>query len=316
MCAEKRDLLTLYDLAAGDFKRLFELSGKLKSRPHRTVLKNKTVALIFSKSSTRTRVSFEVGISQLGGHSLFLSQNDIQLGRGETVEDTATVLSRYVDGIVIRTYRHSEVENFARNAAVPVINGLTDEAHPCQVLADLWTIIEKLGSYRGKKLVFLGDCRNNMAYSWITAASLLGIHLVLSGHSRYRPAPRRVREAHAAALKSGGRIECVSDPKKAVRNADVIYTDVWTSMGQESESRTRRKLLEPWQVNRALLEKAAPHAIFMHCLPAHRGEEVTPDVLEDGRSAVWDQAENRLHVQKAILMLLLDREKTSSPLRS
>ncbi|OVE73856.1 ornithine carbamoyltransferase, partial [bacterium B13(2017)] len=258
-------------------------------------LKNKTFGLLFNKSSTRTRVSFEVGISDLGGRSLFLSPDEIQLGRGETIEDTAKVLSRYLDGVVIRTYAHSDILKFANNSTIPVINGLTDLCHPCQVLADLYTINEKKGTYKGKRIVYLGDCDNNMAYSWIMGAASLGYNLVLSGCDKYMPKKSLIKKT---------KIEIIKDPKKAVRFADVIYTDVWTSMGYEAESRKRKRLLKPWQVNHNLLKLAKKDVIFMHCLPAHRGEEVTSDVIDGEQSVVFDQAENRLHVQKAILVKL------------
>ncbi|EKD27965.1 MAG: hypothetical protein ACD_79C00484G0006 [uncultured bacterium] len=303
MYYNKRDLLELCDLTKDEFEIIFKMTKELKKKPFQPILKNKTLGLIFSKSSTRTRVSFEVGISQLGGNSLFLSHNEIQLGRGETVKDTALVLARYLDGVIIRTYSHDDVIEFADVARIPVINGLTDLSHPCQVLTDLYTIVEKLGTYKSKKIVYFGDCNNNMANSWLIGSSILGCHFVISGHKDYMPDKAVLSKAYEFAKKSNARIEIIDDPFKAVKNADVVYTDVWTSMGQEKESKIRTKKLQNWQINKELL-KEAKNAIFMHCLPAHRGEEVTEEVLEGKQSVVIDQAENRLHVQKGILKFI------------
>ena len=301
----KRDFLGIRDFTVAETNEIFKLAAALKRKPIQTSLKNKTIGLIFSKSSTRTRVSFEVGVHQLGGRSLFLSPSEIQLGRGETVEDTAKVLSRYLDGIVIRTFSHDEVVTFAKNATIPVINGLTDLSHPCQVLTDIFTIIEKLKTYKNKKIVFVGDCKNNMAHSWIMAAGLLGLHLVLTGHPDYMPEEDVLETAAALGEKSYAIIETMVDPEQAVEGAHVINTDVWTSMGQEKESAKRIKDLAPWQVNDDLMKRADKKVIFMHCLPAHRGEEVTASVIDGTQSVVFDQAENRLHVQKAIMTFLM-----------
>jgi ornithine carbamoyltransferase len=298
----KRDFLELSDIRIEEFEQIWKLTSDLKKRPIRNTLKNKVIGMIFSKSSTRTRVSFEVGIAQLGGRSLFLSPQDIQLGRGESIPDTARVLSRYLDAIIIRTYAHEDIQRFAQHANIPIINGLTDLAHPIQVLSDLFTIREKLGAIKNKKIVYLGDCKNNMAYSWVLGAALLGCHFVLSGHPEYMPSSEVFSLAKNLSKKSGAKIEWMRDPQAAVENADVLYTDVWTSMGQEAEFKKRKKDLHPWQINDTLLKKAKKTAIFMHCLPAHRGEEVTEEVLEGPQSIVFDQAENRLHVQKAILL--------------
>jgi len=307
MCVDrKRDLLELKNLTIEEFERIFAITARLKKDPLQTTLLNKTIAMIFTKSSTRTRVSFEVGISQLGGKSLFLSPNDIQLGRGETIEDTAKVLSRYLDGIIIRTFDHQDIEIFANHASLPVINGLTDLSHPCQVLTDLYTIIEKKGTLKGKKIVFIGDCRNNMAYSWLMAASVLGLHIVFTGHHDYLPKEQYVERARNNNPHADTRIEIQIDPEDALASADVVYTDVWTSMGQEDESAERSRDLAKWQVNENLMKLAKSDAIFMHCLPAHRGEEVSKEVLEGKNSVVFDQAENRMHVQKAILTWLFD----------
>jgi len=301
----KRDFLELSDLSLQEFEQVWKLTFDLKKKPIRNTLKNKVIGMIFSKSSTRTRVSFEVGIAQLGGRSLFLSLQDIQLGRGESIPDTARVLSRYLDAIIIRTYAHEDIQLFAQHASIPVINGLTDLAHPLQVLTDLFTIQEKLGKIQNKKIVYFGDCKNNMAYSWIQGAALLGCHFVLSGHPEYLPSCEVLSLAENLSKKSGAKIELIEDPKTAVKDADVLYSDVWTSMGQEAEARKRKNDLHPWQINSELLKRAKKTAIFMHCLPAHRGEEVTEEVLEGPHSVVFDQAENRLHVQKAILSLFI-----------
>ena len=305
----KRDFLGIRDFSAAETNGIFKLAAALKKKPLQTSLKNKTIGLIFSKSSTRTRVSFEVGVHQLGGRSLFLSPTEIQLGRGETIEDTAKVLSRYLDGIVIRTFSHDDVIALAKNASIPIINGLTDLSHPCQVLTDIFTLLEKLKTYKNKKIVFLGDCKNNMAHSWIMASGLLGLHLVLAGHPDYMPEESVLEAASIMGEKSHSIIETMVDPEKAVEGAHVINTDVWTSMGQEKESAKRIKDLSPWQVNEALMKKADKKAIFMHCLPAHRGEEVTASVIDGPQSVVFDQAENRLHVQKAIMTFLMKSKK-------
>jgi ornithine carbamoyltransferase len=271
-------------------------TGAYTDRP----LKGRTLAMIFMKSSTRTRVSFEVGTYQLGGHALFLSPRDVQLGRGEPVRDTARVLSRYVDGIMIRTYGHADVEELAQFAEVPVINGLTDLQHPCQILADLQTMRQHLGGWEGKRVAWIGD-GNNMANSWIDAAWRLGFELVLACPEGYDP--------DAAILARGQRehpgIRVVRDPREAAEGAHVVTTDVWASMGQEEEQALRARAFRGFTVDDALMAGAADEAIFLHCLPAHRGEEVTESVLEGPQSRVWDEAENRLHVQKAIMAMLI-----------
>jgi len=301
----KKDLLSIYDLEAGDFKAIFEKARHLKSVHEQgvayTPLKGKTLGMIFDKSSTRTRISFEVGMYQLGGLALFLSNRDTQLGRGETVADSARIMSRYLNGIMIRTFSHLIVEEFAAHATIPVINGLTDLLHPCQILSDLFTIIEKKGSYEGLKIAYVGD-GNNIANSWINAAARLPFHLALSCPEGYDPdsgiLDRGVKEA-----KEG--VSLMRDPYEAVRNADVIYTDVWASMGQEAEQEARARVFRPYQISDTLLSPAKKDVIVMHCLPAHRGEEITAEVLDGFRSVVIDQAENRLHVQKAIMEILI-----------
>jgi ornithine carbamoyltransferase len=297
----KRDLLAVTDLARDEVLRLFELARRMKAGAYReTPLAGKTLAMIFAKSSTRTRVSFEVGTYQLGGHALFLSARDIQLGRGEPIPDTARVLSRYVNGIMIRTFDHAEVAELARCATIPVINGLTDLSHPCQVLADLFTVREALGGWEGKRVAWVGD-GNNMANSWLEAAQVLGFELRLACPEGYEPNRAIFERAQAA-----GACVLVTDlPEEAVEGAHVVNTDVWASMGQEAEAESRRNAFRGYTVDAALMKLAAPEAIFLHCLPAHRGEEVSAAVIEGPQSRVWDEAENRLHVQKALLATLL-----------
>src|SRR5690349_11870390 len=273
----------------------------MKKRAYREApLAGKTLAMIFAKSSTRTRVSFEVGAYQLGGQALFLSSRDIQLGRGEPIPDTARVLSRYVDGIMIRTFAHAEVEEMARHATVPVINGLTDLSHPCQVLADLFTVREALGSWDGKRIAWVGD-GNNMANSWIEAAQVLGFELRLACPAGFGPNHAIFDRANAA----GACLSITEVPEEAVAGAHVVNTDVWASMGQEAEAEARRNAFKGYTVDRELMALADRTAIFLHCLPAHRGEEVSADVIEGPQSRVFDEAENRLHVQKALLATLL-----------
>jgi ornithine carbamoyltransferase len=272
----------------------------------RKSLAGQTLAMIFMKSSTRTRVSFEVGTYQLGGHALFLSPRDVQLGRGEPIADTARVLSRYVNGIMIRTFAHQDVEELARYASVPVINGLTDLLHPCQILADLLTVRQFLGGWEGKKVAWIGD-GNNMANSWINAAYRLGFELALACPEGYEPADHLLERAK----KANAKIALTRDPKEAIAGADVVNTDVWASMGQEDEQKKRERDFAGYTVDRKLMSRAAGDAIFLHCLPAHRGEEVSADVIDGPQSRVWDEAENRLHIQKAIMAVLMGGEKLS-----
>jgi ornithine carbamoyltransferase len=298
-----RDFLAIPDLSRAELLRLFDLAeamrtGAYAARP----LAGKSLAMIFMKASTRTRVSFEVGAWQLGGHALFLSPRDIQLGRGEPVADTARVLSRYVDGIMIRTFAHAEVEELARHAEVPVINGLTDLLHPCQILADLQTVRQHLGGWEGKRIAWVGD-GNNMANSWINAAYRLGFELRLACPEGYDPDPAILARAQGEAD-----VRVVRDPAEAVEGAHVVNTDVWASMGQEEEQAQRERAFAGYQVDAALMARAAGDAIFLHCLPAHRGEEVAAEVIDGPQSRVWDEAENRLHVQKAIMAALMGGE--------
>ena len=296
----KRDFLAIPDLTAAEVHRLMDLAAEMKGgRFAGKPLQGKTLGMVFAKSSTRTRVSFEVGTYQLGGHALFLSSRDIQLGRGEPIRDTARVLSRYLDGIMIRTFAHADVEELARYATIPVINGLTDLLHPCQVLADLLTVREAIGGWDGKVVAWIGD-GNNMANSWINAAGLLGFELRLACPAGYEPDQAILQRNQART-----RITVTRDPGEAVPGANVVTTDVWASMGQEEEAEARRVAFAGYLVDEALMGRAAPGAIFLHCLPAHRGEEVTDGVIEGRWSRVWDQAENRLHIQKALLAALM-----------
>jgi ornithine carbamoyltransferase len=269
--------------------------GDYREKP----LAGKTLGMIFAKSSTRTRVSFEVGAFQLGGHALFLSSRDIQLGRGEPIKDTARVLSRYLDGIMIRTYDHGDVEELARYSSIPVINGLTDLLHPCQVMADLLTVREALGGWDGKVIAWVGD-GNNMANSWLNAAGTLGFELRLACPEGYRP---NAEILHRNESKT--KITLTDDPREAVRGAHVVNTDVWASMGQEEEQAERIRAFQGYTVDEKLMSLASGNAIFLHCLPAHRGEEVSEGVIDGKHSRVWDEAENRLHVQKAIMATLM-----------
>jgi ornithine carbamoyltransferase len=299
-----RDFLAIPDFSTEELHTLFDLAHRMsRGRYTKKPLAGKSLAMIFMKSSTRTRVSFEVGTWQLGGHALFLSPRDVQLGRGEPIADTARVLSRYVDGIMIRTFAHAEIEELAKHADVPVINGLTDWLHPCQVLADLLTVRQHLGGWRGKRIAWIGD-GNNMANSWINAAYRLAFDLVLACPEGYDPDASLVARA-----RTNANVRVVRDPKEAAEGAHVINTDVWASMGQEEEQATRAKAFKGYIVDAALMKRAARNAIFLHCLPAHRGEEVSADVIEGPQSRVWDEAENRLHVQKAIMAVLIGGEK-------
>jgi len=303
-----RDLLSVNDLTVDEVYRIFDLAKQLKARQKKGeqhhLLEGKTLGMIFQKASTRTRVSFEVGMYQLGGIALFLSANDLQIGRGEPVKDTARVLSRYVDGIMIRTFSHAEVEELARYADVPVINGLTDYLHPCQALTDIFTVVERQGMVKGRKLAYVGD-GNNMVNALLHTCAKVGMDIAVATPPGYGPHPQVVLEAQAAAAAAGSKVALVTDPKDAAVGADVLYTDVWASMGQEAERAVRQRAFAGYQINEGLLKLAKPDAIVLHCLPAHRGEEITDAVIEGPQSAVFDEAENRLHVQKAIMALLM-----------
>jgi len=301
----KKDLLSEYDLERSDYKCIFENAQRLKrllqEGKEYSPLKGKTLGMIFDKSSTRTRISFEVGMYQLGGVALFLSSRDTQLGRGEIIADTARIMSRYLNGIMIRTSSQTSVVEFARYATIPVINGLTDLLHPCQILGDLFTIIEKRGGYEGLKIAYVGD-GNNIANSWINAAAKLPFHLDLACPDGYDPDPAILKRGMAEAPAG---VVLNRDPEEAVRDADVVYTDVWVSMGQETERGERLKKFQGYQVNQALIDLAKKDVLVMHCLPAHRGEEITAEVIDGPRSVIIDEAENRLHVQKAVMEILM-----------
>ncbi|PKM80523.1 MAG: ornithine carbamoyltransferase [Firmicutes bacterium HGW-Firmicutes-14] len=303
-----KDLIALYSLGREQITEILEVAARLKDEQKRgishPILTGKTLAMIFTKSSTRTRVSFEVAMHQLGGYPLFLSGQELQLGRGETIADTAMVMSRYVDGIMIRTFAHSDVEELAKYAEIPVVNGLTDLNHPCQILADFQTIIEHKGKLEGLKLAYVGD-GNNVCHSLLNGCAKVGMNISVATPAGYEPDPRIISLAEADAKASGAVVELTGDPLKAVKDADVIYTDVWASMGQEAEHEERLKIFKSCQVNTELVREAKPDYLFMHCLPAHRGEEVTAEVIDGPNSVVFDEAENRLHAQKAVLALMM-----------
>ncbi len=298
----KRDFLTLSDITSEELAALLERAAALKAGADRSAcpLMGRSIGLLFDKTSTRTRISFQTGIYQLGAQAIYINTQELQLGRGETIEDTARVLSRYLHGIVLRTYAHTTIEKLAANATIPVINGLTDLHHPCQALADMLTIKEKKGRLGGVRLVYVGD-GNNVANSLLEAALMTGVELVLACPKGYEPDNR----IFTGVVSGGGRVRIVTDPEEAVRDADVLYTDVWISMGQEREVERRKKIFRGYQINRRLVSLAKPDVIVMHCLPAHRGEEITDEVLDSPRSVVIDQAENRLHTQKALLEMLV-----------
>ena len=299
-----RDFLAIPDFSKAELDALFTLAERMRDgRYADKPLAGKSLGMIFMKSSTRTRVSFEVGAWQLGGHALFLSPRDIQLGRGEPIGDTARVLSRYVDGIMIRTFAHAEIEELAKYADIPVINGLTDLLHPCQILADVMTIRQHLGGYEGKVVAWVGD-GNNMANSWINAAYRFGFDLDIACPEGYEPADHLLARAQKVA-----KVRVVRDPMEAAENAHVVNTDVWASMGQEQEQKARERAFAGFSVSPKLMQRADKKAIFLHCLPAHRGEEVSADVIDGAQSRVWDEAENRLHVQKAVMAVLIGEEK-------
>ncbi|MCY9110040.1 ornithine carbamoyltransferase [Bacillus atrophaeus] len=299
-----KDLLTLKDLSESDISALLTEAADLKQNKIQPIFQGKTLAMIFEKSSTRTRVSFEAGMAQLGGNALFLSQKDLQLGRGETVADTAKVLSGYVDAIMIRTFEHEKVEELAEHADIPVINGLTDKYHPCQALADLLTIKEIKGKLKGVKVAYIGD-GNNVAHSLMVGCAKMGCDVSIASPKGYEVLEEAANAAKEYAGVSGSFITLTADPVEAVKGADVIYSDVFTSMGQEAETNERLTVFAPYQVNASLVKHAKPDYTFLHCLPAHREEEVTAEIIDGPNSAVFQQAENRLHVQKALLKAIL-----------
>ena len=304
-----KHLLTLHDWSAEYIKDTLDLADKLKYEQKNGIkhhiLEGKTLGMIFTKSSTRTRVSFEVGMYQLGGQALFLSSNDIQLGRGESIYDTANVLSRFLDGIMIRTFKQEDVEDLAKYGTIPIINGLTDLVHPCQILADFQTIREKKGGkLRGLKLAYIGD-GNNMAHSYLYGGAKMGMEVLIATPKEYMCDETVVKNAMEDAKETGAKIVITNDPKEAIKNADVVCTDTWVSMGQESEKEEKIKVFSDYQVNKELFSLADKEAIFMHCLPAYRGYEVTEDVIDGKQSVIFDEAENRLHAQKAVMARLL-----------
>jgi len=302
----KKDLISVKDLTTQEIEGLFVLTDKLKKDKAKfgSALKGKTLALIFQKPSNRTRVSFEVGMCQLGGHSIYLSPQEINLGVRESIEDVAKTLSRYVDGIVLRTFEHKTILEMAKYAGVPVINGLTDFSHPCQALADVYSIREKLKNLKGVTLAYVGD-GNNVCNSLLLASAKIGLNMNVGAPKGYEPQGSVLKDARAIAKAKNSSIKLFNDPEEAARGADVVYTDVWASMGQEKEAAERRKIFKGFQINAKLMKCAKKKALVMHCLPAHRGEEITGEVIDSVNSIVFDQAENRLHLQKAILIRLL-----------
>ncbi|MDO8662268.1 MAG: ornithine carbamoyltransferase [Candidatus Omnitrophota bacterium] len=302
-----KDLVSIKDLSKAEIEELFKLTDQLKKNKNKfsEVLAGKTLALIFQKPSNRTRVSFEVGMFQLGGNSLYLAPNEINLGVRESIADVAKTLSRYVDGIVLRTFEHKNCLEMAKGAGIPVINGLSDFSHPCQALADLYTVKEKLKTFKGVTLAYVGD-GNNVCNSLLFICAKLGVNMNVSSPKGYEPDSTVLKDAKVIAKTAGSLINLLSDPLLAVKNADVIYTDVWASMGQEEEAKERKEAFKDFQVNKDLMKLAKKDVLIMHCLPAHRGEEITDDVLDSRNAVVFDQAENRLHVQKAILIRLLN----------
>lgn len=301
-------LISLHDVTVDEFHQILDVAQKLKKETKAGIehhlLKGKTLAMIFTKSSTRTRVSFETGMYQLGGHPMYLNGNDIQLGRGESIYDTANVLSRFVDGIMIRTFAHQDVLDLAKYGSIPVINGLTDLLHPCQALADLLTVYEHKGKLEGLKLAYVGD-GNNVAHSLLYAAAKAGMHMSVATPAGYECNAEIVENAKADAKQTGSNLTFTQDPNEAVAGADVVCTDTWVSMGQEAEKAERIKIFKDYQVNAQLFGKANEDAIFIHCLPAYRGYEVTEDIIDGPRSVIFDEAENRLHAQKAVMALVM-----------
>jgi ornithine carbamoyltransferase len=303
-----KDFIEIHDYSADEVRQIFDIARDMKANPDkfRDALKGQTLAMIFEKSSTRTRVSFEVGMFQMGGHALFLSSRDIQIGRGEPIYDSAKVLSRYVNGIMARTFAHKTVTELAEYASVPVINGLTDLSHPMQAMTDYFTAWEHLGDLKGRKLAYIGD-GNNMAHSLMFGASKVGMHVAIATPPSYAADPEVIAKSQGDADFAGTKVIITNSIEEAVRDADVVETDVWASMGQEAEAQKRQRDFEGWQVDTRVMSFAKKDAIFMHCLPAHRGEEVAAEVIDSPQSVIYDEAENRLHVQKAIMYVLMKR---------
>ena len=301
-----KHLVSLKDWTLADVDEVLRVAAEVKAAPwlYRGALGGMTLAMIFEKPSTRTRVSFETAMTRLGGHAIYLSPKDTQLGRGETVADTARVLGRYVDAIMARVFRHADVVTLAAEAGVPVVNGLSDFSHPCQALADYFTLREKKGRLKGLRLAYVGDANNNVCHSLLFGGATLGVSVSIACPEGYDPSPEALAQAREAGARTGASMTVTRAPQDAVAGADAVYTDVWTSMGQEAEQVQRRQVLRAYQVGIDLFRRAAPDAVFMHCLPAHRGEEVTDDVVDHERSVVLDEAENRMHVQAALLLVL------------
>ena len=305
-----KSFISVNDLTLDEINTIFELAADLKKKlkegvPHK-YLEGQTLGMIFSKPSTRTRVSFETGIYQLGGIGMYFGPTDLQLKRSENIHDTAKVLSRYLSGIMIRTFDHQDVIDLAKHATIPVINGLTDLLHPCQILADLFTVLEKKGNLKGLKLAYVGD-GNNVAHSLLLGCSKVGMNISIASPNGYKPKEEIVNASLSNAKSMNSKVEIVDNPEEAVKDADIIYTDVWASMGQESESNERKKIFNRYQVNEQLVKLAKEDYLFLHCLPAHRGDEVVDEVIDSPNSVVFDEAENRLHVQKAIMVLLMKK---------
>jgi ornithine carbamoyltransferase len=303
-----RNFLSIDDLSPGELAELLDLSAKAKASPsdYAGRLSGLSVAVIFEKPSTRTRVSFEVGIAELGAHAVILSSSELQLGRGETIEDTGRVLSRYVDAIVLRTFGQERLESLARTATVPIVNALSDFEHPCQCLADLLTVHEQKGRLAGLTMAYVGD-GNNVAHSLLLGGAKAGMHVRVATPPGFEPIPQVVQRAQEIGVETGGSATITNDPDEAFAGADVLYTDVWASMGQEEEAVERTLVFQSYRIDQAALDRAASDAIVLHCLPAHRGQEITDEVIDGPHSVVWDQAENRLHTQKALLLWLLER---------
>jgi ornithine carbamoyltransferase len=303
----KKDFISIADYSLSELEGIFDITRELKEKTKRReehhLCKGLTMSMIFAKPSARTRISFETGMYQLGGYALYLSPNDIGIGKREAVKDIAQVISRYNDVIMARLFEHIHMEVLAKHATVPVINGLTDYNHPCQIMADIFTVMEHRKNLKDIKIVYIGD-GNNVANSWINLASKMPMHLVLCSPSGYEPDKKTLENARKAGISE---VQLVTDPKAAVKDADVVYTDVWASMGMEAEARARRKVFLPYQVNSELMAHAGKNALVMHCLPAHRGDEITDDVIDGPQSIVFDEAENRMHVQKAIIVKLLNK---------
>jgi len=302
-----RNYLSVDELTSAELAGIFDLAAHIKADPssYANRLEGRSIALVFEKPSTRTRVSFEVGVAQLGAHPLVISSSELQLGRGETIEDTGRVLSRYVDAIVLRTFEQERLEVLASASSVPVVNSLSDFEHPCQALADLLTVRERLGGPAGRTLAYLGD-GNNVAHSLLLAGAKAGMHVRIATPPGFEPIPQVVNRAAEIAAGTGGTVDVLHDPAEAAANADVLYTDAWASMGQEAEAAERELVFRSYQIDEKLVASASADAIVLHCLPAHRGMEITDEVIDGPRSAVWDQAENRLHTQKALLLFLFD----------